>query len=217
MSLYLDCHWKALPVFRVGLPASDNLIKTTPHRCAPQLVFQQISDSAWSNGSEALGAIHQLLSYWHRLALVECSKQTCRMSLVPSESQVIKAFEKGPPPCCDRGASCVWCVQRLAEHCTGYHFQLSLKCLTAAAPPSRTLSYLLTKGARAMLHCGRASGFLLTACELRIVCMGWSHSCQNWEGARIIIPAVWWVKWSAEGLGAGSDKTKKQRIRGVAP
>lgn len=145
-SLYLDCHWK------VGLPAPDNLIKATPHRCAPQLVFQRISDSAWSNGSEAL---------------VECSKQACRMPLVPSESLVIMAFEKGPP-CCDRGASRMWCVQRLAERCTGYHFQLSLKCLTAAAPPFRTLSYLLTKGTRAMLHCGRASGFLLTACELRI-------------------------------------------------
>lgn len=154
MSLYLDCHWKALPVFRVGLPASDNLIKTTPHRCAPQLVFQQISDSAWSNGSEALGAIHQLLSYWHRLALVECSKQTCRMSLVPSESQVIKAFEKGPPPAvteelavCDvcRGwqntvlgttSSFPWSVWQLPHlllaHCPTYSLREPEPCFTVA-------------------------------------------------------------------------------------
>lgn len=59
------------------------------------------------------------------------------------------------------------CVQSLAQHCTWYHLQLSLKCLTDSdsAPPSHTLPFLLTKGARAMLHCGVASGFLLTVCE----------------------------------------------------
>lgn len=109
-SLYLDCLWKALPAFRVGLPAPDNLIKATLRRCALQFAIQRISDSAWSNGSEALGAVHQLLSYWHQLALVECSKQACRMPLVPSESSVITAFEKGPlPAVTEELAACGMC------------------------------------------------------------------------------------------------------------
>lgn len=57
------------------------------------------------------------------------------------------------------------CVQRLAEHCTWYHLQLSLKCLTDSAPPFYTLPFLLAKCARAMLHCGVAPEFLLPVCE----------------------------------------------------
>lgn len=39
MSFYPGCHQKVLPTFRLGLPASDNLIKTTLHRQARQLTF----------------------------------------------------------------------------------------------------------------------------------------------------------------------------------
>lgn len=35
MSSYLAFHQKVIHTFRVGLPASNNLIKIIPHKCAP--------------------------------------------------------------------------------------------------------------------------------------------------------------------------------------
>lgn len=34
MSFYVCCHQYALPTFRMGLPASNNLMKIVPHRSA---------------------------------------------------------------------------------------------------------------------------------------------------------------------------------------
>lgn len=39
VSLYLGCHQKVLPTFRVGLTNSNNLVKTNPHRRSTQAAW----------------------------------------------------------------------------------------------------------------------------------------------------------------------------------